>query len=104
MTGALVRLTASGMGCPTWPRCTAQSYVTSPEMGIHGAIEFGNRMLGFVVAVVVLLMVLNRIGVYSALPYAVCGIVLWFFLHEAGLHATLAGVILAVLMRRSFLR
>lgn len=50
------------------------------------------------VAVVVLLIGLNRIGVYSALPYAVCGIVLWFFLHEAGLHATLAGVILAVLI------
>ena len=48
--------------------------------------------------VVVLLIVLNRIGVYSTLPYAVCGIVLWFFLHEAGLHATLAGVILAVLI------
>ena len=38
------------------------------------------------------------VGVYGALPYAVCGIVLWFFLHEAGLHATLAGVILAVLI------
>src|ERR1041385_6065996 len=50
------------------------------------------------VALVVLLMVLNRSGVYSALPYAACGIVLWFFLHEAGLHATLAGVILAVLI------
>lgn len=49
-------------------------------------------------AVVVLLIVLNRTGVYGALPYAVCGIVLWFFLHEAGLHATLAGVILAVLI------
>lgn len=49
-------------------------------------------------AVTVLLIVLNRIGVYGALPYAVCGIVLWFFLHEAGLHATLAGVILAVLI------
>jgi NhaA family Na+:H+ antiporter len=49
-------------------------------------------------AVVLLLIVLNRIGVYGALPYAVCGIVLWFFLHEAGLHATLAGVILAVLI------
>ena len=48
--------------------------------------------------VVVVLIVLNRIGVYGALPYAVCGIVLWFFLHEAGLHATLAGVILAVLI------
>ena len=49
-------------------------------------------------AVVVVLIVLNRIGVYGALPYAVCGIVLWFFLHAAGLHATLAGVILAVLI------
>ena len=50
------------------------------------------------VAVVVVLFVLNRIGVYGALPYAVCGIVLWFFLHEAGLHATLAGVLLAVMI------
>ena len=49
-------------------------------------------------AVVLLLIGLNRVGVYGALPYAVCGIVLWFFLHEAGLHATLAGVILAVLI------
>lgn len=49
-------------------------------------------------AVVVLLIALNRVGVHSTLPYAVCGIVLWFFLHEAGLHATLAGVILAVLI------
>jgi Na+:H+ antiporter, NhaA family len=40
----------------------------------------------------------NRIGVYGALPYAVCGVILWFLLHEAGLHATLAGVILAVLI------
>ena len=30
VTGALVRLTASGMGCPTWPRCTEDSYVTHP--------------------------------------------------------------------------
>ena len=49
-------------------------------------------------AIVVLLIVFNRTGVYGALPYAVCGILLWFFLHEAGLHATLAGVILAVLI------
>lgn len=49
-------------------------------------------------AVTVLLFVLNRSGVYGALPYAICGVILWFFLHEAGLHATLAGVILAVLI------
>jgi NhaA family Na+:H+ antiporter len=42
------------------------------------------------------LVVLNRWNVYRALPYAVLGLVLWICLHEAGLHATLAGVILAV--------
>lgn len=45
-TGGLVRLTSSGLGCPTWPRCTADSFVNTPEMGIHGVIEFGNRVLG----------------------------------------------------------
>ncbi|WP_026162440.1 COX15/CtaA family protein [Kribbella catacumbae] len=51
-TGGLVRLTGSGLGCPTWPSCTDESYVPHGELGIHGAIEFGNRMLGFVVAVI----------------------------------------------------
>jgi cytochrome c oxidase assembly protein subunit 15 len=45
-TGGLVRLTSSGLGCPTWPKCTADSIVNTPEMGIHGVIEFGNRVLG----------------------------------------------------------
>jgi NhaA family Na+:H+ antiporter len=49
-------------------------------------------------AVVALLVGLNRTGVYSALPYALGGVALWFFLHESGLHATLAGVILAVMI------
>ncbi|MDO4784737.1 MAG: COX15/CtaA family protein [Propionibacteriaceae bacterium] len=48
VTGAVVRLTGSGLGCPTWPRCTADSYVPHGEMGIHGLIEFGNRLLTFV--------------------------------------------------------
>lgn len=43
-----------------------------------------------------LLIVINRWKVYRALPYVVLGILLWFCLHEAGLHATLAGVILAL--------
>lgn len=55
VTGALVRLTSSGLGCPTWPRCTADSYTTHPALGIHGAIEFGNRMLSFVLVVVAVL-------------------------------------------------
>jgi cytochrome c oxidase assembly protein subunit 15 len=45
-TGGLVRLTSSGLGCPTWPKCSADSFVNTPEMGIHGIIEFGNRVLG----------------------------------------------------------
>ncbi|WP_341716760.1 COX15/CtaA family protein [Micromonospora sp. FIMYZ51] len=53
-TGGLVRLTASGLGCPTWPRCTDESYVSTPEMGLHGAIEFGNRLLTFAVGAIAL--------------------------------------------------
>lgn len=48
VTGAIVRLTGSGLGCPTWPRCTDDSFVPHGELGIHGAIEFGNRLLTFV--------------------------------------------------------
>jgi len=44
-TGGAVRLTSSGLGCPTWPLCTPESLVNTPEMGIHGLIEFGNRTL-----------------------------------------------------------
>jgi heme a synthase len=52
VTGGAVRLTGSGLGCPTWPRCTAQSFVPHGELGLHGAIEFGNRMMTFVLAAV----------------------------------------------------
>jgi len=54
-TGGLVRLTGSGLGCPTWPKCTDGSLVNTPEMGIHGVIEFGNRMLGVVLGLVAVL-------------------------------------------------
>jgi cytochrome c oxidase assembly protein subunit 15 len=52
VTGGVVRLTGSGLGCPTWPRCTDQSFVPHRALGIHSAIEFGNRMITFVVAAV----------------------------------------------------
>lgn len=61
-TGGAVRLTGSGLGCPTWPTCTAESLVPTPEMGIHGLIEFGNRtMTGLVgiIAAIVLVLVLK---------------------------------------------
>jgi NhaA family Na+:H+ antiporter len=56
----------------------------------------GMSALAAAVAVTGLLVGLNRWGVYRALPYGLLGIALWACLHEAGLHATLAGVILAV--------
>jgi cytochrome c oxidase assembly protein subunit 15 len=52
VTGGVVRLTGSGLGCPTWPRCSEQSFVPHRAMGVHSAIEFSNRMLTFVVAAV----------------------------------------------------
>lgn len=55
VTGGVVRLTGSGLGCPTWPKCTEDSLVTVPEMGIHGIIEFGNRLLTFALLVIALL-------------------------------------------------
>ena len=54
VTGAAVRLTGSGLGCPTWPRCTDSSYTTTQEMGVHGAIEFGNRLLTILLAFIAL--------------------------------------------------
>jgi cytochrome c oxidase assembly protein subunit 15 len=52
VTGGVVRLTGSGLGCPTWPRCTGASFVPHRAMGVHSAIEFSNRMLTFAVAAV----------------------------------------------------
>jgi Na+:H+ antiporter, NhaA family len=60
--------------------------------------EIDVRYLVAGAAVTALLVGLNRAGVHRLLPYAVLGLLLWFLLHEAGLHATLAGVILAVLV------
>jgi cytochrome c oxidase assembly protein subunit 15 len=54
ITGGLVRLTGSGLGCPTFPTCTEDSLVNTPEYGIHGFIEFGNRLLTFVLAAIAL--------------------------------------------------
>lgn len=52
VTGGAVRLTGSGLGCPTWPTCTDDAYTPHGALGIHGAIEFGNRMLTFVLVAV----------------------------------------------------
>ncbi|MFP5369421.1 MAG: COX15/CtaA family protein, partial [Actinomycetes bacterium] len=46
--------TGSGLGCPTWPRCTDDSFVNTPELAAHGVIEFGNRTLTGVLGVIAL--------------------------------------------------
>jgi cytochrome c oxidase assembly protein subunit 15 len=52
VTGGAVRLTGSGLGCPTWPRCTDESFTPHGALDLHAAIEFGNRMLTFALVAV----------------------------------------------------
>jgi cytochrome c oxidase assembly protein subunit 15 len=58
VTGGAVRLTRSGLGCPTWPRCVGDSLVPRSKLGINGVIEFSNRTLTFVVGLTLLATVL----------------------------------------------
>ncbi len=61
VSGAAVRVTGSGLGCPTWPRCTGGSLANTAELGVHGYVEFGNRLLAVVMeAVGILLVVMVR--------------------------------------------
>lgn len=113
-TGGAVRLTGSGLGCPTWPRCTEDSFVSTPEMGIHGVIEFGNRTLFFVLQIIAIfallfvlkyraqrrdLFVLTLIPACSVLFQAVIGgITVWSGLNPyvVGLHFVLSiGLVVA---------
>lgn len=60
VTGGLVRLTGSGLGCPTWPQCVPGSFTPVPTQaqGFHKLIEFGNRTLTSVVSVAALLVII----------------------------------------------
>ena len=113
-TGGLVRLTGSGLGCPTWPRCTDESFVATQEMGIHGVIEFGNRLLTFVlvaVAIVTFLFVVRMrrrrrdlfwlalaIGLYVPLQAIIGGITVLTNLNPyvVGLHYFASVVLVAL--------
>ena len=75
VTGGAVRLTGSGLGCPTWPRCTTGSLTPTHELAGHGVIEFSNRMIGVAVAIVAVLtwliaMALRRERVLATLAAA----------------------------------
>ena len=52
VTGGAVRLTGSGLGCPTWPQCTGSSLTPTKAHSVHGVIEFTNRQLTFVLGVI----------------------------------------------------
>lgn len=54
VSGGAVRLTKSGLGCSEWPNCMPGTMTPVPEMGIHGLIEFGNRLLTFVLIAIAL--------------------------------------------------
>ncbi|WP_280342259.1 COX15/CtaA family protein [Nocardia neocaledoniensis] len=61
VTGAIVRVTASGLGCPTWPQCFPGSFTpvgVSEVPILHQTVEFGNRLLTFVVSLFAGLIVL----------------------------------------------
>lgn len=113
-TGGLVRLTGSGMGCETWPYCTADSLVPTPELGIHGLIEFGNRTLTGVLVIVAALMFLSvvrlrprrpelqgisfAIGIGIIVQAVVGGITVWLHLHPAivGVHYFISAALVAL--------
>ncbi|MEY4451144.1 MAG: hypothetical protein RLZZ380_265 [Actinomycetota bacterium] len=113
VTGGAVRLTGSGLGCPTWPSCTDDSLVNVPEMGIHGVIEFTNRLLTFVLLIIAVLTVLfalklargRRIRITSILLVAgiflqaiIGGISVLMQLNPwvVGLHFVVSGLMIAV--------
>ena len=113
-TGGAVRLTGSGLGCDTWPKCTSDSFVTNPEMGIHSFIEFGNRTLSgpllvFGIIVLVLtwriraerrdLFVLSALVLGLVAVQAVLGgIVVWMHLNAnlVGVHYIISLIIVCV--------
>jgi cytochrome c oxidase assembly protein subunit 15 len=68
VTGGAVRLTGSGLGCPTWPRCDDHSYVYAPERGYHSRIEFYNRTLIGVVGTLAVLALIAVLAQASRTP------------------------------------
>ncbi len=71
VSGGLVRLTESGLGCPTWPRCTPDSLIPSSNSDVPAtqqAIEFGNRMVTFLVLAISVLVFIAAVHVRDRRP------------------------------------
>ncbi len=114
VTGGAVRVTGSGLGCPTWPLCTDDSLVNTPEMGIHGVIEFVNRTLTGPLLIIAIAMVVslwamrkNRRDLWGISLALVVGIVLqaviggvsvWVNLgpYVVGLHFLVSAILVAL--------
>jgi cytochrome c oxidase assembly protein subunit 15 len=73
VTGGAVRLTGSGLGCPTWPKCTDSSLTPRNVSTFHGTIEFTNRQLTFVVGLVGVLVLVAAWRQRRERPLAVVG-------------------------------
>jgi cytochrome c oxidase assembly protein subunit 15 len=92
VTGAIVRVTASGLGCPTWPQCFPGSFTpvaVSAVPRIHQAVEFGNRMITFAVVLTAALAVLAVIRAHrrrEVLLYA------WLMPASTVLQAVIGGI------------
>lgn len=108
ITGGAVRLTGSGMGCPTWPKCTEESYSATPALGINGAIEFGNRTLSLIVGMIAIATLLaawrtthRRLAAFVLggvlLQGAVGGLTVWYHLNPyfVGPHFLISMVLIA---------
>lgn len=65
VTGAVVRLTGSGLGCPTWPYCSAGNYVPKSVTSYHPIIEFGNRTLTFVLIAIALMLFITVVRTHA---------------------------------------
>lgn len=92
VTGAIVRVTASGLGCPTWPQCFPGSFTPVPVAEvprIHQAVEFGNRMVTFAVVVAAALAVL---AVTRARRRAEVLVYAWLMPASTVLQAVIGGV------------
>ena len=80
VTGGLVRLTASGLGCPHWPTCEANSFV--PSTGYHSVIEFSNRVISgiaMVAAVITAVIAFRLPGLQRAVAWgAAAGVAMMF--------------------------
>ncbi|WP_240739903.1 COX15/CtaA family protein [Leucobacter triazinivorans] len=113
-TGGTVRLTGSGLGCTDWPVCTPGSLVPTPELGIHGIIEFANRTISgplLVAGILVLvlswrirarrsdLLVISAVVLGLVVLQALVGaFVVWFHLNAnlVGFHYTVSLVLVCV--------